>query len=84
LLEIYELKDKVNIVISNTYKKSSILKNQEEKGISTKGKGRGNGLYFARKIMKKNENNWLEEKHEIIDNYYIETITIKKKITSRK
>ena len=76
LLEIYELKDKVNIVISNTYKKNSIIKNNELKGVSSKGKGRGNGLYFANKILRNNE--WIKEKHEIIDNYYIETISILK------
>lgn len=81
LLEIYELKNRINIVISNTYKKSSLIENHIEKGISSKGKGHGNGLYYASKILK--ENNWIEEKQEVIDNYYIETITIKK-ITSKK
>lgn len=76
LLEIYELKDKVNIVISNTYKKTTNLHNNHLKGISSKGKGRGNGLYFANKII--SDNQWLIEKHEIIDRYYIETITINK------
>ena len=75
LLEIYELKDKVNIVVSNTFQKNKIINNRYEKGISTKGSGRGNGLYFVKKIL--NRNNWIEEKQEIIDNYYIETITIK-------
>ena len=76
LLEVYELKDKVNIVISNTFKKNSVIKNRNEKGISSKGKDRGYGLYFAKQILSKNR--WLEEKNEIIDNYYIETITINK------
>ena len=76
LLEIYEFKNKVSIVLSNTFKKNSIIRNNNEKGISTKGEGRGNGLYFAKKILAKNS--WIEEKQEIIDNYYIETIIIKK------
>ena len=76
LLEIYELKDKVNIVISNTFKKNNIVDNRFEKGITSKGKGHGNGLYFAKKILTKN--NWIEENQEIIDNYYIETITVRK------
>ena len=76
-LEIYELKDKVNIVISNTFKRSSIVNNRFEKGITTKGKNHGIGLYFLKKIIDRNR--WLEEKQEIIDNYYIETITIYKK-----
>lgn len=77
LLEIYELKDTVNIVISNTFKKDSLLSSRNKKGISSKGTGRGYGLYFATKIISKNK--WLEEKNEIIDNHYIETITINKK-----
>ena len=81
LVEIYELKDKVNIVISNTFKKNSIPEKNQDKGVSSKGVGRGNGLYFAQKINKAND--WIAEKHEIIDNYYIETITIKKKKASK-
>ena len=80
-LEIYELKDKVNIVISNTFKKTSIISNNTYKGISSKGKGRGNGLYFAQRIL--TQNKWLKEKQEIIDKYYVETITIEKN-TSKK
>lgn len=81
LLEIYELKDRINIVISNTYKKTSIIKNNYQKGVSSKGKNRGNGLFFARKILENNK--WIEEKQELIDNYYIETISIRKG-TSKK
>lgn len=81
LLEIYELKGRVNFVISNTFKKNSIINSQHERGISSKGKGRGNGLYFANKIL--NKNKWIIEKNEIIDNYYVETITVIKN-TSKK
>ena len=75
-VEIYELKDKIQIVISNTFKKGSILENNGNKGVSSKGPGRGNGLYFASKIIRNNQ--WLQEKHEIIDRYYVETISITK------
>lgn len=77
LIEIYELSDRVNIVMSNTYNKTSIIDNMNAKGASSKGKGRGNGLYFAQKIIEKNK--WIKEKHEIIDKYYIVTLTISKK-----
>ena len=76
LVEIYELKDKLNIVISNTFKKTKDFDKRNEKGISTKGEGRGNGLYFAHKLISKN--NWITQKQEIIDGYYIQTISIKK------
>ena len=74
LIEIYELKDKVNIVFSNTFKKENNFDNRNKKGISTKGEGHGNGLYFANKVISKNK--WLEEKQKIIDDYYIEQVSI--------
>lgn len=76
LLEIYELKEKVNIVISNTFVMSDNFNERNKKGISTKGIGRGNGLYYASNILSKNK--WLESKQEIIDDYYIQTLSIKK------
>lgn len=75
LIEIYEIKNQTNIVISNTFKKSRNFNNRNEKGISSKGKGRGNGLYFAKSLLDKNK--WIEENQEIIDRYYIETLHIK-------
>lgn len=76
-IEIYELKDKVNFVFSNTFKRHKNMKDRNKKGVSTKGEGRGNGLYFAEKLIK--ENSWLDQKQEILDNYYIQQITINKK-----
>ena len=76
-IEIYEFQDKVNIVFSNTFKKHRNMKDRNKKGISSKGKGRGNGLYFAEKLIK--ENPWIEEKQDIIDKYYIQKISINKK-----
>ena len=76
LVEVYDLKNRVNIVISNTFKKGDNFDNRNEKGISTKGEGRGNGLYFANKLLSKN--NWLEQTQEIVDEYYIQKLTIKK------
>ena len=78
-IEIYELKDKVNFVFSNTFKHHKNMKDRNKKGVSSKGEGRGNGLYFASKLIK--ETPWLEEHQEIIDRYYIEQLTIKKNVT---
>lgn len=80
-LEIYELKNCVNIIISNTFSNKSIIDNNTKKGVSSKGKGRGNGLYFANWILKNNK--WMQEKHEIIDKYYIQTITILKSTSNK-
>lgn len=80
-IEIYELKNKVNIVFSNTFKKHKNINDRNKKGVSSKGAGRGNGLYFASKLIK--ENPWIEEKQEIIDNYYIQQLIIKQKNNSK-
>ena len=77
LVEVYELKDKVNIVISNTFIKKKNFSTRNEKGVTTKGEGRGNGLFFAKNILSKNK--WIITKQEIIDNYYIQTLSILKK-----
>lgn len=76
LLEIYDLSDKVNIVISNTFKESDNLDNKHEKGITSKGEGHGYGLYFANKIVSKNK--MIESNQEVVEKYYIQTISIKK------
>lgn len=76
-LEIYEYDKTANIVISNTFNKKKVPTNRFEKGVSTKGKGHGNGLYFASKMLFKE--NWIEEKQDIVDNFYIEKLKIKKK-----
>lgn len=75
LIEIYEIKHQTNIVISNTFKKPRNFLDRNKKGISSKGKGRGNGLYFAKNLL--NKNKWIEENQEIIDEYYIQTLHIK-------
>lgn len=75
-IEVYELKDKVNFVFSNTFKRHKNMKDRNKKGVSSKGEGRGNGLYFASKLIK--DNSWLAEKQEIIDNYYIQQLFVYK------
>lgn len=73
-LEIYEIDNKVNFVISNTFNKKSIIKNNNEKGISSKGLNRGNGLYFAKKIIDKSK--YLNQQQAIINNFYIQKIIL--------
>jgi len=76
LIEIYNIDDKVNIIISNTFRKSKKFASRNERGVSTKGSGRGNGLYFARNLIAKNP--WISEKQDVVDDYYIQEISIKK------
>ncbi len=76
-IEIYKLKENIKIVISNTFNKDKDISNRNMKGVSTKGKGRGNGLYFAGKLISMNK--WIEDKQEIIDKFYIQSLIIKNK-----
>lgn len=74
-IEIYELSDKVCFIFSNSFKKTIELDEINKKGVTTKGEGHGNGLYFATKLLDSNE--WLEAKSEVIDRYYIQKLIIK-------
>lgn len=82
VIEIYEYNKTVHVVISNTFNKKKDISRRYEKGISTKGVGRGNGLYFANKIISKNK--WIEEKQDIIDNFYIQKISVTKIVQRKK
>lgn len=79
LVEVYEIKDHVTFVFSNTFKKPKNFDDRNKKGVSPKGAGHGNGLYFASKLI--SENPWLSQRQEIIDKYYIQEITINKKVS---
>lgn len=79
LVEVYEIKDHVTFVFSNTFKKPKNFNERNKKGVSSKGAGHGNGLYFASKLI--SENSWLSQRQEVIDKYYIQEITIKKKVS---
>ena len=76
LIEIYYQNKDINIVISNTFNNKANITNRYQKGFSTKGEGRGIGLYFAKKMLSKNK--WIEDQQEIIDNLYIQKIIIRK------
>jgi len=82
LVEVYELKDKISFLFSNTFKKHSNFDDRNKKGVSSKGEGHGNGLYFASKLLEKNP--WLESKQEIIDKYYIQQLIVHKKEKTSK
>lgn len=68
-IEIYEYDGIVRLVISNSFNKKKDISRRNEKGFSTKGEGRGNGLYFSKKLLSNNK--WIEEEQYTIDNFYI-------------
>ncbi len=74
-LEIYVSNNDIVFIISNTFNPNNIVHNRNQKGSSSKGPGRGNGLYFATKLLQKN--NWIDETQTISKDFYIEKIIIK-------
>lgn len=68
-IEIYNLDSKLNIVISNSFKSKIDIIKMNQKGESTKGEDRGNGLYYVSKLL--NKNNWLITEQKIIKDFYI-------------
>ena len=78
-IEIYKIDNRLNFVFTNNYAKKDIksIRNQH-RGYSTKGEGRGNGIYFATKIIKKNP--WVSGERIIMDNFYIQKIIVNNKV----
>ena len=74
-IEIYNLDSKLNIVISNSFNGKLDITKMNQKGVSTKGEGRGNGLYFVSKLL--NKNSWLVTESKIIKDFYIIKTVIK-------
>lgn len=73
-LEIYVVNKEVNIVISNSIESMIDLSNVNRKGYTSKGNGRGRGLYLASKIIDKNGS--FKSDTTIINDYFIQKLTI--------
>lgn len=81
-LEIYREKQIFNFVLSNTYSGQIDIDKLDHIGYSTKGKGRGYGLTLANNIL--NDNECMNLKREVINNFYITILTINLKSISTK
>lgn len=75
-VEIYELKNELNIVISNSFKGKIDLTKITEKGYTTKGTGHGKGLHFAKKLLKSSNN--IHSSYNICNNFYVQKLKITK------
>lgn len=73
-IEIYLIKDKIEIIITNTFNNEINLDKIGKESFSTKGKHRGHGLLLVKKIL--SENNRFEAKKEIRGNIYIQSLKI--------
>lgn len=76
-IEVYEIDDDVEIIITNSYIGEIDINNIDRKGYSTKGKSHGYGLTLVTNILK--NNTMFESKREITDKLYIQKLIIKNK-----
>lgn len=67
-IEMYLIKEKIEIIITNTFNNEINLDKIGKESFSTKGKHRGHGLLLVNKIL--SENNMFEAKNEIRGNIY--------------
>ena len=74
-IEMYLIKEKIELIITNTFNNEINLDKIGKESFSTKGKHRGHGLLLVKKIL--SENNRFEAKKEIRDNIYIQSLKIK-------
>ena len=74
-IEMYLIKEKIEIIITNTFNNEINLDKIGKESFSTKGKHRGHGLLLVNKIL--SENNMFEAKNEIRGNIYIKSLKIK-------
>lgn len=74
-IEMYLIKEKIEIIITNTFNNEINLDKIGKESFSTKVKHRGHGLLLVNKIL--SENNMFEAKNEIRGNIYIQSLKIK-------
>lgn len=74
-IEMYLIKEKIELIITNTFNNEINLDKIGKESFSIKGKHRGHGLLLVNKIL--SENNMFEAKNEIRDNIYIQSLKIK-------
>lgn len=74
-IEMYLIKEKIELIITNTFNNEINLDKIGKESFSTKGKHMGHGLLLVNKIL--SENNMFEAKNEIRDNIYIQSLKIK-------
>lgn len=74
--EIYNNDNILNIVISNSFNGNIELNKIRKNGYTSKGIGRGKGLYLAEKIS--NKSKIFSTVNRIINDYFVQKITVKK------
>ena len=76
-VELYMLDKELYFTFANTYNiRKYDYSKIGKKGYTTKGKGHGNGLYLANRILERNS--WIKAKTSNINKMYVQQIIIKK------
>lgn len=73
-IEIYLIKKNIEIIISNTYGNNIDSEKIGKERYSTKGKNRGHGLLFVKRIL--TENKFITSENQVTDRLYIQKIII--------
>ncbi len=76
LFEVYDSNLGITFFIENSFNGNLNINKIDKKGYTTKGKGRGNGLYFAKKIVNKNKGIYVRKL--IKNNLFAQKIIIEK------
>lgn len=74
-IEIYMLKDDIDIILSNTYENELDKNKIGIEKFTTKGKNRGHGLLLVKHIL--NNNSIFKSNKEIVNNVYVQKLTVK-------
>lgn len=81
-VQMYMENKNIKLIIANTYKGKIDLEKINEYGYSSKGKNRGTGLHIVNGIV--NGSPVFEKETTILDNYFVQTLTIKPKQKKKK
>lgn len=79
-LEIYKISNSISIVIANSIKDNIDLSLINKKGYSSKGTGRGNGLYYSEKLLSNTSDIYTES--QVLEKYFIKKVIIKTNSTN--
>lgn len=74
-IEVYQFKDEINIIISNTFNNSIDINKMGKAKFSTKGVNHGHGLLLVKSIL--NNSKIFKSKSEIKNNIFIQKLIIK-------
>lgn len=81
-VQMFMDKKDLTLIIANTYKGKVNLDRIDEYGYSTKGTNRGTGLHIVSGIIERNP--LFDKETSILDNYFVQTLTIHSKKEKKK